>query len=630
MLINPEGITNFSMEKRVLEPLTQFSFTYNARAIPADLVNGTKIMYYLQDLFGASNPIMFRGRLEKNSQKSDPKSISYSITGRDNGLYLSEQPIMFPCYKVSTAKLRIRDFKQLFKRIIRGTGLSYGPEVNQFRQLFTNNPKDENWYCGEYSTKKDAIDMLLMRYGQLQGIPDNWYRWYVDSYGAIRIFNAYAENKTTGQIYTPSRPIMQFSMEHLHAATITFESIAEAIKNDITIIGGPKNEYRCRLTNKESIKQHGRRVNPVIQDSTLITQTDVDNKAKETLARLSQEIYIGTVEMAGFPYAEPGIALKFLNSGQYADKTFIMTSVKHDGTPGSYRTTIGFSTDEFVIVNPNLSDMVEQIIKARTSTSAPALGDVVSVDEVNGTIEVTPQGSLSTNLTNKQNIAIATGGTLTARVMGTINTKQGDTVLLFETGDGELVALGNCCTGAAEDTDTGTDNWGSHITMCGLDCINLEFNLAYPTSSVECYKVMDAQTIQPNTKVTSPYFFINGPALRATGVTIGLIGNCREWKNGDNSPQSLDLKTGLKLIFHSNVYGEDYNLDDCPNCGITEEIMEGNLTVLDDRRVSAPCYLYGETDPQGFIVQFEASNDTDTALKNGEIKITLGGEGAFG
>jgi len=408
MLINPKGIANFKIEKRILEPATRFSLTLLTKGNPTNLKTGLKILFQMNDLYGSSNPAIVEGRIDTIHRTLTPEKSEYGIDGRDNGLFLDEQPIIFPCLNVMTGKYRTRSFQDILKRICKGTGVKIPGEVNIFKQNFTNKVEDKNHFCGEFKSKKDAIDYLLMRYGELNGLKTNWYRWYLDIEGYIRIFNAYAVNRPTVEFYATNSKIFE----------INFEEVADRIKNDITVIGGENNSLRKRVYNIESINRYGRRVADVIQDSTLTTQKEVDERAKIELKKQSEEIFVATMKMTGYPHAECGLSVVFPAEPRYSDKRFIITSVVHEGRPGNYTTTIGMSTDENVIVNPNLSDIIKQMIENLSKINCPTIAEVKSVDNENKIVEVQPIGFMSKSIKNKQTSATAKGRNLKAFFVG--------------------------------------------------------------------------------------------------------------------------------------------------------------------------------------------------------------------
>lgn len=408
MLVNPRGISHFKIEKRVLEPVTRFDMVLKSKGNPSNLKTGLKLMFQLEDLYGSTNPALFTGRIDKIRRVINVNNSDYTIEGRDNGLFLAEQPIVFPCKNVLTDKDRTRTFLELLGRIVRGTGIRIPPEMQVFKQDFTNKIEDQNHFCGEFRSKKDAIDYLLMRYGELNELPKHWYRWYVDINSYLRVFNAYAMNRPTAEFYSTNSRVEE----------IVFEEVADRVRNDITVIGGSENQFRKRLLNEESIKRYGRRVAEPISDSYLTTQTEVNKRAEDELKYRSEEIIVGHMNMLGFPSAECGLALNFPGDPRYSENVFIVTSVTHEGSPGNYKTNISFSTDENVIVNPNLTDIIHQMIENLKEVNCPVIGEVVGVNPSEKTIDVRPIGLLSSSIVKKQNTAIAKGGVLKAYYLG--------------------------------------------------------------------------------------------------------------------------------------------------------------------------------------------------------------------
>lgn len=399
------GISKFEITNRINENIRQFSANLSGYPPIDRISSGNKFQLLLSDLYGASSPGFFKGRIERMRKSMKPGSSEYTITGRDNGVFLIQQPINFPCYQVSTGTKRTRSLGELLGRILKGTGCTAGPEWANIDYSFSNDKADSNWFCGEFTSKKNAIDALLRRYLESVSLKDDAYRWYIDVYGVVRVFNYYASN----------RPQIVFDEHRKEIETIDFEDNAEQVANDITFIGGEKSDISIRLFNSSSMQHYGRRVGTPVQKTYIKSQSELSTYGQKVLDRQSHPIYVGALTMAGYPPAECGLGIKFPFDPDFGDKNFVITSVQHTGSPGEYKTKLDFSTDSNLVLNPSITDLIEQIFEAKTVPTYPIVAEVQDINTVTNEVQVKPMGDLPNSILRQQ-VTITTGaGNLMAK-----------------------------------------------------------------------------------------------------------------------------------------------------------------------------------------------------------------------
>jgi len=404
MILKSKGISNFNVNKRIDLPVTTFDFDLLSKYNPPEIMPGRKVQYALKNLYGGTGDILFNGRIEKIDDTFDVNRRIFNVSGRNVALYLEEQPFYAPCYKVTTGVNRTRNFQWLINRIVKGTGVKLGPEIQSYNQNFTNDPMDNNCFCGLFKKRTDAIDWLLTKYGELDNKVPNWFHWWVDTGGYLRVLD------TTNTANIPTLNINQFPSTNILQIKVGV-NIA-TIENDITVLGGENNTIRVRVYDNASIQQFGRRVADTITDTSLTTQAEVEARANAELKKRTQIVSVGEIIMSGFPQTECGLAVRLLFSERYLTEKFIFTTIKHSGKPGNYQTAIGISTDRNVLVNPNLTDIMDQMIKNRAAQLEAAEGTVTAVDTTTGTVSVVPVSSLSSGIASFQNAAMAGGSAL--------------------------------------------------------------------------------------------------------------------------------------------------------------------------------------------------------------------------
>ena len=672
VFLRNKGISKFTVDGRIDSPVTSFSIDLIAKENPMELVEGNKVQFEMKDLYGSTGHVIFNGRIEGISDSYDTNARTFSITGRNVGLFLVEQPFYSPCYGVNTNTLRYRDFQVLLNRMLKGTGVKPDPSLMNLSFEFDNNPDSNNWYCSLFKTRKDALDMLFTRFGMVNGYPSNWFRWYVDINGYLKLFsimnrpivklynsqnvvdmgikgkgswhslsegenqdydmnkningivrrvssvgetvtlgsitfnwdgvgrlyltdytkdstnnfdgaddvlifesnlgnisidysngcsgsthvkappeitsicqvgnntitvkvkdkcggyiraeNLYLinnrfiisrtnsneidggsfsfewdglghlciassmgaissvgklatdvlkittqlgtlerdfsdgckPNPNTGKTYQPVNitticeegtntinikaigkcggivkllPLYLFNvrtdivekvtnLDVLPAPKLTsiykigVESTAKP-KNDVTVIGGTENQSRVRVTNMTNIKQFGRRV----MDPQQTQCESVGSKANELLKDGTNNILTATMELIGYPNVACGMSMGLGFSSRYNDKKFIITSFRHEGSPANYKTSLGASTDEKVLVNPSITDYIEQIIEKRNENAQATRAKVTAVQKEDQTAIVKPVGLMSSSVLRAQNSVLAKGGYLKVKTL---------------------------------------------------------------------------------------------------------------------------------------------------------------------------------------------------------------------
>jgi hypothetical protein len=193
---------------------------------------------------------------------------------------------------------------------------------------------------------------------------------------------------------------------------IGVESTAKP-KNDVTVIGGNENQSRVRVTNMDNIRRFGRRV----MDPQQTQCESVGTKANELLRDGTNNILTATMELIGYPNVCCGMSLGLGFSNRYNGKKFIITSFKHEGSPSQYKTQLGASTDEKVLVNPSITDYIEQIIEKRNENAQATRAKVTAVQKEDQTAIVKPVGLMSGSVLRAQNSVLAKGGFLKVKTL---------------------------------------------------------------------------------------------------------------------------------------------------------------------------------------------------------------------
>lgn len=408
MILRSKGISSFTVDKRIDLPVNTFNFTLLSKYNPPEIMPGRIVQYALKNIYGGTGDILFNGRIEKIDDTFDPDKRVFNVSGRNVALYLEEQPFNAPCYLVTTGVKRTRNFQFLINRIVKGTGVRLGPEILRYNQDFSNDPGSGDCYCGLFKKRTDAIDWLLTRYGEINNKPPYWYHWWVDTSGYLRVLD------TMDTSLIPTLNINQFPSTNI--LSIKVGQDVQAIENDITVIGGDDNSIRVRVYDQASINQFGRRVAPIITDTNLKTESAVRARANDELKKRTEIVSVGEIVMSGFPQTECGLAVALLFSERYRSEKFIFTTIKHSGQPGNYITSIGISTDRSVLVNPNLSDIMQQMIKAQEPNVEMGEGTVTAVDPTKGVVDIVPVSNLTNvGLGRMQNAALSSGGSMKAR-----------------------------------------------------------------------------------------------------------------------------------------------------------------------------------------------------------------------
>jgi hypothetical protein len=106
----------------------------------------------------------------------------------------------------------------------------------------------------------------------------------------------------------------------------------------------------------------------------------IAQKTQAILNRQSKPIYTVSLILTRFPNVEPGQPLYIPDHYKYNNKTFIVSDITIQGSPGNWITTV-LATTDINVVNP-VSDFetVQAITRKAVQKSAPKAGVVMEVD----------------------------------------------------------------------------------------------------------------------------------------------------------------------------------------------------------------------------------------------------------
>lgn len=220
-------------------------------------------------------------------------------------------------------------------------------------------------WCGQWSTKEDALSSLFSQYRRETG---KILRWYIDWEGYLEWFEV-GERAGVEHFFDTDNRITTFN--------VTEDS--SSIVNSITGTYGEGDDVgEVTLTNNTSITKYGLSSEDGL-NNTCMDETEMTAYIQHQLDIKSVPIYNATMEMSGFYLIEPGKQMMFPDDPYYNDKIWTVVDWSFKDSGGTPNTTINLTTDESVISLPNEFEIIQSTAQKEVQKSLPEAAKVVSV-----------------------------------------------------------------------------------------------------------------------------------------------------------------------------------------------------------------------------------------------------------
>lgn len=365
-----QGIKNFNVTTRIQDGLTSFSVDYLTPLKPDALVCGEYVDVTLYDIANPGETVVITGRIQKITRNNKDGNRIYSISGRDAGFQLVQNPYSLDCALTSNVTFNI---SEILENILEDEDITIGtgtPALDLTTEFHTNGNLT-NGFCGIFRSKKEAIDYIFKLYTKSKGI--NQIRWYIDNENKLRWFEM---NKTRGSI-------IQFETESQTELIddFTIEENAENIVNQLTGYGCDDVTIKSTQQNTASIAQYGLWVGEDITDSSIKSQSEMAAIVREELNQKAWPIYTATLVLKKFYDVEVGQQIKFVDDPNYSNVIFTCTQKEISGNPADITTTLSFSTDKDAIAPPDETDVTRAIVKDALKNNQTSFGTVIDVSD---------------------------------------------------------------------------------------------------------------------------------------------------------------------------------------------------------------------------------------------------------
>jgi len=224
-------------------------------------------------------------------------------------------------------------------------------------------------YCGEWNTKKDAINSLFSLYKRTKGVD---VRWYIDWEGYLEWFEVGTKG-TIEEITDSDNRIITFN--------VTEDS--SNIKNYLQgSYGEGDDSGLVTVQNATSIGIYGKCVEKGISN-TCMDKTEMTDYLNHELAIKSVPIYNANIELASFYLIEPGRQIKFPDDVYYSDVVWTVVDWSFSDESGRPVTSLNLTTDESVISPANEFEIIQNTAAAEVAKSLPQAARVISIVDDN-------------------------------------------------------------------------------------------------------------------------------------------------------------------------------------------------------------------------------------------------------
>lgn len=418
------GINRFNITRRINDAGMQFDASFSNDEQPDKFRSGNNIEITLNDPSTINGLTVFKGRIQTVKRNHLNSNKIFGITGRHIGYYLLRQRFNWRCNfpTQGASGLLFVDYgpQNVLQRIFENTGIKIArniPYANICTPLWGY---ADAYYCGEFKTKKEAIDALFTQYARATygaSYKAHKFVWYIDIDGWFKWFETH-ENRGN---------ITNISNDHPQLVSLDITEDNTNLVNSLDGYAGTNSNIHRKVTDTASINQHGLLEGEPLVDTSINNGDDLLTLLNESLANTKDPLHTATANFDGLFYVEPGQKIKFTESDAYSDVEFTVVDITISGSPENHNTSINFSTDVSVLSADNTFEIMKAIIE-----------QTVPKVETATVLYGTNNGMAS--------VQTRTGGQLNVGCLDTCN--DGDTVVLIKTNTGVVSVRGNIDSGS--------------------------------------------------------------------------------------------------------------------------------------------------------------------------------------
>ena len=231
-----EGISSFRISKRKSDGTSTFDVTINNGEYTV-IYTGQNILFSVTE--GELVKKLYMGIIQDVDDVDEAAGI-INLSGRGISLPLLNEKFELEC---GGSALLYRTTNQLLDLIFEDTGIEIGAGEDIDVGNIPNNTTIYGGWCGNFSTKKEAIDSLMALVGELKGKIVNW---FIDKNGQFRTFYSNTKSGELGITITKDNP-------RLISRQISENS--ENIINDLSGTAGQNGDNNCTLTRHREHKR---------------------------------------------------------------------------------------------------------------------------------------------------------------------------------------------------------------------------------------------------------------------------------------------------------------------------------------------------------------------------------------
>ncbi|MDZ4170777.1 MAG: DUF2341 domain-containing protein, partial [Methanobacteriaceae archaeon] len=367
------NITNFAIQKRKSDGTSNFEVIISSSE-DEQFLTGQVILF--EEIQGNQTRKIYEGIIQEVTESIQGAEKNYNISGRHISLGLINKGSGVLCAGKTVTN---RTVNQLLSIILADTGITIGPGVDLNIGNIPNKTTVFPGWCGSYDTKKSALDSLMNMISLKKGKTINW---FIDDNNQLRTFYTEDKNGDIGVTITKNNPRL---------ISMTTSENAENIVNDLYGYAGENSDITVHRQDLESINGwtdedgfehpgYGLIQGSSVVDNSITSTGMIAQKTQAILNRQSKPIYTVSLILTRFPNVEPGQPLYIPDHYKYNNKTFIVSDITMQGSPGNWITTV-LATTDINVVNP-VSDFetVQAITRKAVQKSAPKAGVVMEVE----------------------------------------------------------------------------------------------------------------------------------------------------------------------------------------------------------------------------------------------------------
>ncbi len=382
------NLSSFKIDKNKVDGTSTFSTTIISNE-EINIISGQQILF--KERQEGQEKEIYYGMIDDCEDSSTKNTYIVTLTGRGISL-----PLINQSYSLDSGGTTPLSYtsSQLVEQILYDTNIPIGAGVDIDIGIIKNNNKAyyPGW-CGDFDTKKEALDSLFALISEFKNKTVNW---FVDKLGNFRTFYSDDIDSDIAITITDDNPRLKSIKVKEESGNIVNDLYGYAGENSTLTSHKQDLESIYGFTDENGVEFPGFGIitGSPIKDTSITNQVVLDNKVEFILSRQSKRIYTATLVFTRMPDVELGQPLYVPFISKIAGKTLVISNISMSGSGASASTTITATTDPNGVGTVSDFQAVQAVAMQVVKKKSPRAGTVIETDTGYAVIEKDEGGTL--------------------------------------------------------------------------------------------------------------------------------------------------------------------------------------------------------------------------------------------